>query len=133
MVIRTEDGDPRQKLFVHFALADGGAHEDAAVRVAVDAPQLHVRLGTDRGGAGSAVDESQLTEATALADRGHQLIVHVHLPNTINNTMSQSREKFENVLNKKSKTRTTQEWKQLTSMLLWGNFLLNCFSYYDPL
>lgn len=75
----TEDGHPGEELLVHLALADGGAHEDAAVRVPVDTPQLDVRLGAHRGRAGSAVDERQLAERAALADRRHDLVVDVHL------------------------------------------------------
>jgi len=67
-----QDGDARQELLVHFALADGRAHQDAAVGVAVDAPQLHIGLGPHGGGAWSAVDEGQFAKAAALADGGHQ-------------------------------------------------------------
>jgi hypothetical protein len=52
----TEDGHLGEELFVHLPLADGGAHEDAAVRVAVDAPQLDLRGRLDGGGARRPVD-----------------------------------------------------------------------------
>ena len=54
-------------------------HEDAAVAVAVDAPELEVGLGLHGRRPGGAVDERQLAKAAALADVGHPLSVHVHL------------------------------------------------------
>eukprot|EP00051_Salpingoeca_urceolata_P032438 m.15764 g.15764 ORF g.15764 m.15764 type:complete len:448 (-) comp5083_c0_seq1:963-2306(-) len=60
-----QDVDLFQKVFVAFALADGTAHEDAPVRVAVNSPQLHFCLCLDCGGTRSAVDECQFTKAAA--------------------------------------------------------------------
>ena len=53
-----------------LALADCRAHEDAAIRVAVNGPERAVRLRPDGGGAGGAVDECELAERPALADLG---------------------------------------------------------------
>lgn len=72
-------GDTRQELLVHLTLAYGWAHQDASVAVAIDAPQLHIGLGAHCGGTWCAIDESQLTEAAALADGGHQFRVHKDL------------------------------------------------------
>ncbi len=54
-------------------------HQYSPVAVSVDAPELDVGLGSDRGGSRGAVDQSQLSEAAALADAGGPLTVHTHL------------------------------------------------------
>lgn len=75
----TQYGDAREELVVHAPLADGGAHEDAAVGVAVEPPQLERRARAHGGGARRAVDQRQLAETAALAYRRHHLAVHQHL------------------------------------------------------
>lgn len=54
-------------------------HQYPPVAVSVDAPELHVGLGSDGGGSRGAVDQSQLSEAAALSDAGDPLTVHIHL------------------------------------------------------
>lgn len=75
----TQNRHPRQELLVHLALPDGRPHQDAPVAVPVDAPQLDVGFGAHRGSAGRPVDQGQLAEAAALADRGHLFAVHKDL------------------------------------------------------
>lgn len=65
-------------------------HEDAAVAVSVDAPELEVGLGRHGGRPGGAVDERELPEAAALADAGYPLSVHVHLGGSVRSTVAGS-------------------------------------------
>ncbi len=51
-------------------------HQYSPVAVSVDAPELDVGLGLDRGGSRGAVDQSQLSEAAASPDAGGPLTVH---------------------------------------------------------
>lgn len=58
----------------------GGAHhEDAAVAVAVDGPERDGPLGLNGGRARHAVDERELAEPEALADRRDVRVVHEDL------------------------------------------------------
>lgn len=57
-------------------------HEDAPVAVTVDAPELEVCLGLHGSRSGGAIDESQLPEASPLADVGHPFPVHIDLGRT---------------------------------------------------
>lgn len=75
----TEDGNAGEELLVHLALADGRAHEDATIRIAVDAPEFDVGFGPDGGGARRSVDQSQLPETAALADGRGQFSVDEYL------------------------------------------------------
>lgn len=54
-------------------------HEYSPVAVSVDAPQLHVGLGSDCSRPRGAVDQRQLSEAATLPDAGDPFVVHVHL------------------------------------------------------
>lgn len=54
-------------------------HKDAAVAVAVDGPELHGAFGLNGGRARHAVDERELAEARALADRRDVRVVHEDL------------------------------------------------------
>ena len=74
-----EDWNFAEKLFVHFALPDGGAHQDPAVRVAVDSPQLDVGRGFDGGGSRSSVDEGEFSEGSSFSDVEDFLSVDVDL------------------------------------------------------
>lgn len=54
-------------------------HQYPPVALPVNAPQLDIGLGFDGGGPGGAVDQRQLSEAAALPDAGHPVVVDVHL------------------------------------------------------
>ena len=76
----TEDGHLREELLVEFPLPHGGAHEDPAVGVPVDPPQLDVRVGGLNGcRARGPVDQGQLAKTAPVADRQHFLAVHQDL------------------------------------------------------
>ena len=75
----TEYGDLGEELLVHLALPDGRPHEDPAVGIAVDPPELDVCARLDGGRARGAVDERQLAETPALADVQDLLAVDEHL------------------------------------------------------
>jgi hypothetical protein len=70
---------------VHFALSDGGAHQDSSVRVAVDAPQLDVGCGLDGGGSRRSVDQSEFTERSSFSDVEDFFTVDVDLDFSIVN------------------------------------------------
>ena len=73
----TEDGHLGEEFLVEFPLPHGGAHEDPAVGVPVDPPQLDVRVGgLDGGRARGAVDQGQFSEAASVADRQDFFAVH---------------------------------------------------------
>lgn len=78
-ILRTENGDARQELLVHLALPDRRTHQDATVRVPIDAPQLHISFGTDGGRTGRTVDQGELAEAATLADRRYLLVIYKDL------------------------------------------------------
>ena len=76
----TEDGHLGEELLVEFSLPHGGAHEDPAVGVPVDPPQLDVRVGgLDGGRARGPVDQGQLAETAPVADGQDFLAVHQDL------------------------------------------------------
>lgn len=54
-------------------------HQYSPVTVSVDAPQLHVGLGSDSGRPRGAVDQGQLSEAASFSNAGHPFVVHIHL------------------------------------------------------
>jgi hypothetical protein len=54
-------------------LVKRGEHDDSAERVAIERPQLTVRVGRDRRGARIAVHQRQLAEAAARAVLGDLL------------------------------------------------------------
>lgn len=54
-------------------------HKYSPVAVSVDAPQLHIGLGSNCGRPWGAVYQGQFAEAASFPDTGHPLIVHIHL------------------------------------------------------
>jgi len=54
-------------------------HKYSPVAIPVDAPQLHIGLGSNRGRPRGAVYQGQLAEAASLPDAGHPFVVHIHL------------------------------------------------------
>ena len=75
----TQNGDLLQEGLVQLPLADGAPHEDATVRVAINCPQLDIRLGFDGGSAGRPVDQSKLTKAASLANAAIMVLVDIDL------------------------------------------------------
>ena len=75
----TQNGDFLQEGLIEFPFPDGATHEDPAVGVSVNGPQLYVGLCLDGGRPGSPVDQSQLTKAPTLTDRAHEIVVDVDL------------------------------------------------------
>lgn len=54
-------------------------HKYSPVTVSVDAPQLHVGLGSNGGGPRGTVDQGQLSKTSSLPNTGHPFIVYIHL------------------------------------------------------
>lgn len=75
----TQDGHFGQECLIELPLADGAAHEDAAISVTVDCPQLDICLGLDGGSTRCPIDEGQLTKTASFSNAAIWLLVHVDL------------------------------------------------------
>ena len=77
--LRTQDGYFLEEGLVQLPLPDGASHENPAVGVTINGPQLHISLGLNGRCPGSAVDQGKLTKASTLADGASVLIVDIYL------------------------------------------------------
>ena len=55
-----------EEFLVHLPLPQRASHEYPAIAVAIDSPQLDVRLGLDGRSTRSSIDKRQLTEGTGI-------------------------------------------------------------------